>query len=55
MVKEAIAQVKNLSVSEKLLLMEELWEDIAAHPAQVQLSELPKRELDRHYEEFVVV
>jgi putative addiction module component (TIGR02574 family) len=37
----------DLSVSEKLQLLEDLWDDIASDPATVPVHEWQKEELDR--------
>lgn len=37
----------DLSVSEKLQLLEDLWDDIASNPAAVLLRDWQKAELDR--------
>lgn len=37
----------NLSVSGKLQLLEDLWDDIASNPAAVPLHDWQKEELDR--------
>jgi putative addiction module component (TIGR02574 family) len=39
--------VFDLSVSEKLQLLEDLWDDIASDPAAVPLYDWQKEELDR--------
>jgi putative addiction module component (TIGR02574 family) len=39
--------VFDLSVSEKLQLLEDLWDDIASDPAAVPVQEWQKEELDR--------
>ena len=53
MLKEAIPQFAELSSSEKLLLLEELWDDLADRPAEVPLSDWQKREFERRYQEFL--
>ncbi len=52
MIKEAIPQFDKLSVSEKLILLEELWDDLAARPEDIPLWDWQKEELDRRYEEY---
>jgi putative addiction module component (TIGR02574 family) len=37
----------DLSVSEKLQLLEDLWDDIASDPSSVPMHEWQKEELDR--------
>lgn len=41
-----ISQIKNLSVPEKLLLVEEIWDDIIASEPDITLSISQKKELD---------
>jgi len=53
MLKEAIPQFSELSVSEKLLLFEELWDNLAAQPSEVPVRDWQKRELERRYQEFL--
>ena len=45
-------EIKKLSKSEKLLLVSELWDDIADSPEEVLLSEAQERLLDERYEQF---
>jgi putative addiction module component (TIGR02574 family) len=53
MLKEAIPQFSELSVSEKLLLFEELWDNLAAQPSEVPVRDWQKQELERRYQEFL--
>jgi putative addiction module component (TIGR02574 family) len=39
--------ISGLTVPEKLQLVEDLWDDIAAHPDAVPLKEWQREELDR--------
>jgi putative addiction module component (TIGR02574 family) len=39
MIAEKIPELKNLSVEEKLMLVGELWDDLAAHPEAFPLRE----------------
>ena len=52
MILEKIPAVKSLSSAEKLLLVTELWDDLAAHPADVPVSREQIAELDRRMEEY---
>ena len=52
MILETIPDVKKLSPSEKLLLVTELWDDLAAHPTEVPVSREQIAELDRRMEEY---
>ncbi|MCI5132168.1 MAG: addiction module protein, partial [Candidatus Electrothrix sp. EH2] len=40
----------NLSPSEKLLLVEDLWDDLAAEPSDVPIHEWQAQELNRRRE-----
>ena len=53
MLKEAIPHFAELSSSEKLLLLEELWDDLADHPSEVPVPHWQKRELEKRYEEYL--
>lgn len=49
-------QIKNavskLGLSEKLLLVEDIWDSIAANNSEIPMPMWQKRELDRRYEEY---
>ena len=53
MLKEAIPHFAELSSSEKLLLLEELWDDLADRPSEVPVPDWQKREFERRYQEFL--
>lgn len=53
MLKEAIPHFAALSSSEKLLLLEELWDDLADHPSEVPVPDWRKNELKRRYRELI--
>ena len=53
MLKEAMPHFAELSSSEKLLLLEELWDDLADHPSEVPVPDWQKRELERRYQEYL--
>ncbi len=53
MLKEAIPQFDELSASEKLLLLEELWDNLAGHPSEVPVAEWQRLDLERRYEEYL--
>lgn len=40
------AEILKLSVSERILLVEDIWDSIAEAPEEVSLSETQERELD---------
>ena len=52
MILETIPAVKSLSAAQKLLLVGELWDDLAAHPDEVPVSREQIAELDRRMEAY---
>ncbi|MGF1656951.1 MAG: addiction module protein [Verrucomicrobiales bacterium] len=52
MILETIPEVKRLTASEKLLLVSELWDELAAHPMEVPVSREQIDELDRRMEAY---
>jgi putative addiction module component (TIGR02574 family) len=46
------SEFDKLALSEKLLLVEELWDSIAASNAELTLPKWQKEELDRRYKEY---
>jgi putative addiction module component (TIGR02574 family) len=53
MLKEAIPNFNELSSSEKLLLLEELSDDLAGHPSEVPIRDWQKQELERRHKEYL--
>ena len=47
MILETMPEVSRLTAAEKLLLVSELWDDLAAHPTEVPVSREQIAELDR--------
>jgi len=47
----AIEEILNLGVKERLELIEEIWDSIAAHPEAVPLTAAQRKELDRRKRE----
>ena len=45
-------QISRLGLSEKLLLVEDIWDSIAQDNDDIPLPEWQKQELDRRYREF---
>ena len=45
-------EISRLELSEKLLLVEDIWDSIAASNADIPLPDWQKQELDRRYREF---
>ena len=52
MILERFPEVQQLSPSEKLLFVSELWNDLEAHPSEVPVSREINAELDRRMEHF---
>jgi putative addiction module component (TIGR02574 family) len=52
MIAEKIPELKNLSPDEKLILVGELWDELAAPPASVPVTPEQIAELDRRMEEY---
>ena len=52
MILESLPEVKRLTAAEKLILVSELWNDLAAHPTEVPVSREQIAELDRRMEEY---
>ena len=52
MILETIPDVNRLSPTQKLLLVSELWNDLAAHPTEVPVSREQIVELDRRMEAY---
>jgi putative addiction module component (TIGR02574 family) len=52
MILEKFPEVHQLSASEKLILVSELWNDLEAHPCEVPVSREIIAELDRRMEHF---
>ena len=53
MIREAIPHFDELSQAEKMLLLEELWDDFAEHPADVPVRDWQKSELESRYREYL--
>ena len=47
----AIEEILNLGVKERLELIEEIWDSIAAHPEALPLTAAQRKELDRRKRE----
>lgn len=51
-VKEIIRQIDQLNLSEKLILVEDIWDSIARSNSVLPLYEWQKEELDKRYKEY---
>ena len=51
-VKEIIKQINKLDLSEKLILVEDIWDSIARNNSVLPLYEWQKAELDKRYKEY---
>ena len=49
---EIRSEIESLELSEKLLLVEDIWDSIAASNSELPLPEWQKKELDRRYNEY---
>jgi putative addiction module component (TIGR02574 family) len=52
MILETLPEVGRLTPDQKLLLVSELWDDLASHPANVPITEEQIEELDRRMDEY---
>lgn len=52
MSKVSLADVLELSVPERIQLVEDIWDTIATVPQPLPLTELQREELDRRLEEY---
>jgi len=49
---EIAKEIDKLGLSEKLILVEEIWDGIARHNAELPMPEWQKAELDKRYSEY---
>lgn len=49
---ELINEIDKLGLSEKLILVEDIWDSIALSNSDLPLPEWQKAELDKRYEEY---
>lgn len=47
-----ISKLKKLSISERILIVEELWDSIAAEQEQIELTDKQREELDRRIADY---
>jgi putative addiction module component (TIGR02574 family) len=52
MILERIPDVQKLTAPEKLLLVGEIWDDLAAHPSEVPVTPEQIAEIDRRMEAY---
>lgn len=52
MILETIPDVNRMTPAQKLLLVTELWDDLAAHPTEVPVSREQIAELDRRMADY---
>lgn len=48
-----LPQLSTISVAEKLLLVEDIWDEIAAQPDALPLPDWHRRELDRDHADYL--
>jgi putative addiction module component (TIGR02574 family) len=46
------SEIENLELSEKLRLVEEIWDSIAASNSELPMPDWQKKELDKRYNEY---
>ena len=49
---QLIKKIDKLDLSEKLILVEDIWDSIARSNAELPLPKWQKRELDKRYKEY---
>lgn len=49
---EIVKEIDKLGLSEKLILVEDIWDGIAMHNAELPMPEWQKAELDKRYCEY---
>ena len=49
---ELIKEIEKLDLSEKLVLVEEIWDSIALSNSELPMPDWQKRELDKRYKEY---
>ena len=49
---ELIKEIEHLGLSEKLLLVEDIWDKIASNNADIPMPQWQKLELDKRYQEY---
>jgi putative addiction module component (TIGR02574 family) len=47
-----VADILELSVAEKIQIVEDIWDSISKHPEQLPVSEAEKIELDKRLESY---
>ena len=50
--KDIMGEIKNLSVSERIELVEEIWDSVAQNPEEIKLQEEQKQILDRRLDSY---
>jgi putative addiction module component (TIGR02574 family) len=46
------SEIENLELSEKLLLVEEIWDSIAASNSELPMPDWQEKELEKRYNEY---
>ena len=49
---EIVKEITKLGLSEKLILVEDIWDDIARNNEQVPMPEWQKMELEKRYRDY---
>ena len=53
--KHDISELKKLSTPERILIVEELWDSIAAEQEQLELTDNQRKELDRRIADYNLI
>lgn len=50
--KKLINKIKNLSISERIIIVEDIWDSIALSNEELTVTEKQKKDLDKRYKEY---
>jgi putative addiction module component (TIGR02574 family) len=53
MLKEVVPNLDQLTPADKLLLLEELWDNLAIQPADIPVPQWHQQELETRYQEYM--
>ena len=49
---DILSEIGQLALSERIILVEDIWDGIAKHNSELPMPEWQKKELDRRYAEY---
>jgi putative addiction module component (TIGR02574 family) len=49
---EIVSEIKKLSIPQKLILAQDIWDSIALESGNLSMPEWQKKELDRRYSQY---